>query len=199
MPKNVTDLITDQTAMQQQFLQQEADKLRRKEERREQILDRLWELAKLNPEMTRNSITGQVKALSMIAAIECLIPDRRAGSAEKKSAPPLPPAQIYEAAWLGQQQEKAIDRRPDPPVAQAEVTPHPVEPEPKPTPAAEAVVPPPPERPLGPAYDRSQSMFANLFHPAEDTPWAPQAPASVPARDTRVPFFIAKNRFGRRR
>jgi hypothetical protein len=40
--------------------------------------------------MTRGSITGQVKALSMIVAIQGLIPDRRAGSAEKNPAPPPP-------------------------------------------------------------------------------------------------------------
>ena len=92
-------------AIQQQILDQEADQSRRaverlhqKEQRREQVLDRLWELAKLSPEMTRNSITGQVKAIAMIAAIEGLIPDRRAGSAENKSAPPLPPAEFYPSA-----------------------------------------------------------------------------------------------------
>jgi hypothetical protein len=190
-------MLEHRAAMQQQLLDQEAEKLRQKELRREQVLDRLWELAKLSPEMTRNSITGQVKALSMIAAIEGLIPDRRARSAENKSAPPLPPADIYPAAWLPSQQEKAIDPQPDPTRAQEEDELRP--PEPELTPAAVADAPPPPARPLGPAYDRSESVFANLFHPSETTPWAPQAPASVPARDTRVPFSISKNRFGRRR
>jgi hypothetical protein len=46
----------------------------------------------MSPEMTRNSIPGQVKALAMIVSIEGLIPDRRAGSSEMKSAaaPPSP-------------------------------------------------------------------------------------------------------------
>ena len=187
MPKNeVTDLITDQEAV---------EKHRRKEERREQILDRLWELAKLSPEMTRNSITGQVKALSMIAAIEGFIPGRRAAaSAEKKSAPPLPPADIYRAAWLGQQQEKP---QPDPTPAQQEEDPRP--PEPETTPVAAADVPPSPVMPIGPAYDRSQSVFANLFHPSGATSSGPQTPSFGSAPDTRVPFSIQKNRFGRRR
>jgi hypothetical protein len=43
---------------------------------REQVLARLWEIAKLSPEMTRNSITGQIKALVMIVSIEGLIPER---------------------------------------------------------------------------------------------------------------------------
>ncbi|MGB8537074.1 MAG: hypothetical protein WCD57_11705 [Acidobacteriaceae bacterium] len=196
-PRVRTYMLEHRAAMQQKLLDQEAEKLRRLEQRREQVLDRLWEIAKMGPEMTRGSITGQVKAISMIVAIEGLIPDRRAGSSERKSAPPLPPAEIYPAAWLGRQQEKAIDPQPDPPLAHEEDVRSPAEP--KPAPAAAADAPPPPAMPLGPAYDRSQSVFANLFHPSETTPWTPQAPAFVPARDTRVPFFIAKNRFGRRR
>ncbi|MGB8535318.1 MAG: hypothetical protein WCD57_02815 [Acidobacteriaceae bacterium] len=192
MPKNkVSDPITDQEA---DLARRAEERLHRQEQRREQVLDRLWELAKLGPEMTRNSITGQVKAISIIVAIEGLVPDRRARSAGNKSAPPLPLAHIYQAAWLGRQK---VDPQSAPPPAQEEDEPRLADPEP--APAAEAVAPPPPAMPIGPAYDRSQSVFANLFHPADATPWAPQAPASVPARDTRVPFFIAKNRFGRRR
>src|SRR5580704_4964038 len=91
-------------AVQQQLVQQEADGLRRQNLDREQVLDRLWEIANLSPEMTRNSITGQVKALSMIIAMQNFIPDRRAVSAEKKSAPPPVNAQIYQSAWLRKQQ-----------------------------------------------------------------------------------------------
>ena len=86
-------MLEHRAAMQQQLLEQEADlsrraveRLHQKEERREQVLDRLWEIAKLSPEMTRNSITGQVKALAMIVAMESLIPDRRAGSSGKLSS-----------------------------------------------------------------------------------------------------------------
>ncbi|MGB8536319.1 MAG: hypothetical protein WCD57_07890 [Acidobacteriaceae bacterium] len=81
-------------ALQQRLQQQEADlsriaaeKQRRGEERREQVLDRLWEIANLSSEMTPGSITGQVKAIQMIVAIEGLIPDRRAGSAKRNSVP----------------------------------------------------------------------------------------------------------------
>jgi hypothetical protein len=80
-------MLEHRAAVQQQLIQQEAEGLRRREQRREQVLDRLWEIAKLAPETTRGSITGQVKAISMIVAIESMIPDRRAGSAEKKSVP----------------------------------------------------------------------------------------------------------------
>ena len=83
MPKNeVAGLITDQ----------EKEKLRRKEQRREQVLDRLWELAIISPEMTRGSLTGQVKAIQMIVAIEGFIPDRRSSrSAAQPAAHPVEP------------------------------------------------------------------------------------------------------------
>lgn len=81
-------------AAQQPLVQQDADLSRRAVEGlrslspdREQVLARLWELAHLSPEMTRNSITGQVKAISMIVAMQNFIPDRRALSSEKKSTP----------------------------------------------------------------------------------------------------------------
>ena len=89
-------MLEHRAAVQQQLLQQDADLSRRAVEElrpvgpdREQVLARLWELAHLSPEMTRNSITGQIKAISMIVAMQNFIPDRRALSAEKKSAPAL--------------------------------------------------------------------------------------------------------------
>jgi hypothetical protein len=197
-------MLEHRAAMQQQLLEQEADlsrraaeRLRQQEQRREQVLDRLWEIAKLSPEMTRNSITGQVRAISMIVAIEGLVPDRRAGSAENKSAPPLPQADIYRAEWLREQQAKTINSQPDPALAQEEDVLGPAKPEP--TPAAAVDAPPPPAMPLGPAYDRSESVFASLFHASETTPRAPQAAAFVSAPDTRSPFSLRKNPFARRR
>jgi hypothetical protein len=188
-------MLAYRAAIREPLLDQEADLSRRavetpsrKEQRREQVLDRLWELAKLGPETTRNSITGQVKAIAMIVAIEGLIPDRRAGSAENKSAPPLPQADIYASAWRRNQQEKTIDPQPDPVPAPEQEDRGPAEH--KPAPAAVADVPLPPARPLGPAYDRSESMFASLFHPS--------APAFVSAPDTRLPFSIKRNPFARR-
>src|SRR6202522_4551484 len=83
-------MLEHRAAVQQQLVQQEAEGLRRMSLDREQVLARLWEIAKLSPEMTRGSITGQVKALSMIIAMQNFIPDRKAIS-EKKN-PPAPPA-----------------------------------------------------------------------------------------------------------
>jgi hypothetical protein len=51
------------------------------------VLARLWEIADLTYEMTRNSVTGQMQALSMIVALEDLIPKRR--STAKQSSHPI--------------------------------------------------------------------------------------------------------------
>jgi hypothetical protein len=80
-------MLQHRAAVQQQLVQQEADGFRRISLDREQVLDRLWEIANLSPDMTRGSINGQVKAISMIIAMQNFIPDRRAVSAQKKSAP----------------------------------------------------------------------------------------------------------------
>jgi hypothetical protein len=109
-------MLEHRAAVQEQLVQQEADLSRRAVEGlqrlsigREKVLARLWEIANLSPEMTRNSVSGQVKALSMIVAIEGLIPDRRA--AEKKSAETPPPVNIYQAAWVLEAKAKAAAAR----------------------------------------------------------------------------------------
>jgi hypothetical protein len=143
---------------------------------REQVLDRLWELASLGPEITRGSITGQVKAMSMIVAIEGLIPDRRAGAAEKNPAHPPRKVNIYQSEWLREQRAETAGQ-PNPAqdqedqgedghgVPQAELAP-------------------------GPSFDPGESTFASEM---QSTPHA----AFVP--DTRVPFSIKKNPFAPRR
>ena len=122
MPKNnVTDLITDQekdlSRLPRLAAGRAAERLRRHEQRREQVLDRLWEIANLSSEMTRGSITGQVKAIQMIVAIEGLIPDPRAGSAKTNSIlHPSPDPVVPEANPA--------------PTPEADLAPHPVPSEP---------------------------------------------------------------------
>src|ERR1700733_14617379 len=111
-------MLEHRAAVKQQLAEQETEGLRRLNLGREQVLARLWEIANLSPEMTRGSITGQGKALSMIVAIEGLIPDRRAVPAQNKSAPLPVNAQIYAAAWRGEQQTETIDPQPGPALAQ---------------------------------------------------------------------------------
>ena len=195
-------MLEHRAAVQQQLVQQEADlsrPSRRAAERavdglhrlnldREQVLGRLWQIANLSPEMTRGSITGQVKALSMIVAMQNFIPDRLAVSSEKNSAPATnTQSQIYAAAWRGGQQATTIDPQPGPAPAPQEDGPG--VPEPEIAPASVADPPPDP----GP----SRSTFVNRFTPAEaPEPYVPLF-ASVP--DRRVPFSIKKNPFARRR
>jgi hypothetical protein len=168
--------------VQQQLVEQETEGLRRLNPSREQVLDRLWELANMSSEMTRGSITGQVKAISMIVAIEGLIPDRRVGSAQRNPDPPPTKAQIYTPPRRRRQQEEAAGPR-------QEDGPGDTLAEPAPGSAADA---PGSSSEPGPAVDPGEPAVADHFNFSE-TPSAPYAPF-VP--DTRFPFSIDKNRFG---
>jgi hypothetical protein len=78
--------------MHEQRVQQETEELRRRNQSRERVLTRLWEIANMDPERTRNSMSAQIKAISTIVAIEDLIPARhsarRTVSAQNVPAPP---------------------------------------------------------------------------------------------------------------
>ncbi len=178
-------MLEHRAAVQQQLVQQEAGGLHRLNLDRDQVLNRLWEIANLSPELTRGSITGQVKALSMIVAIEGLIPDRRAVVSEKKSAPATnTQPQIYASAWRREQQATTLDPQPTPAPAQQEDRPGVPEPEPAPSSAAEASPDPGPSR----------STFAKPLSSADTPPSAPYAVFSwVP--DTREGFPIKNNPF----
>ena len=83
-------MIEHRAAVRERLVDQEAEGLRKLNLGRDQILTRLWELATLSHEVTRGSIAGQIKALSMIVAIEGLIPDRRLSpSGTQPAAPPV--------------------------------------------------------------------------------------------------------------
>jgi hypothetical protein len=189
-------MLEHRALMLQQLAEQEAEDLRRRSLRREQVLDRLWELATMGPEITRGSLTGQVKALSMIVAIEGLIPDRRAGSAEKQPAPPPAKPQIYESEWLREQRENNTGSQTNPALNQDEAQDEdaPGVPQAEPAPVSAVDAPRSGSNP-GAFLDPAQSTFANRFGLSE-TQWAPDAGF---APDTRVPFSIKKNPFARRR
>jgi hypothetical protein len=80
-------MIEHRAAVNERLVDQEADGLRKLNLGRDQILDRLWELATLSHEATRGTIAGQIKALTMIVAIEGLIPDRRSTPFRTQPAP----------------------------------------------------------------------------------------------------------------
>jgi hypothetical protein len=81
-------MVNHRAAMHEQLVQQETEELSRLKQSRQRVLDRLWEIAAMDPERTRNSMSAQMKAVAMIVAIEGLIPDRRANSAQSKPVPP---------------------------------------------------------------------------------------------------------------
>jgi hypothetical protein len=195
-------MLEHRAAVREQLVQQETDVsrravegLRRLNPDREQVLARLWEIANLSPEMTRGGASSQVKALAMIVAIEGLIPDRRAVSSEKKSAPP-PTGQIYAAAWLAGQQGKTTVPQPSPDLVRDEDrSARPACPGMPRSAAADAPSDPGP----GPAFDSSEFSFAHPVNPVEMTPSSPYARVPASAPGTRVPFAIQKNPFTRRR
>jgi hypothetical protein len=93
--------------------------LRRFNLSRDQILARLWEIANLDPEMTRGSASAQIKALSLIVAIEGLIAnrlsDRRTASPQNKPAPPPVHAEFHtSASSRAHQHVESVDPQPPP-------------------------------------------------------------------------------------
>src|SRR5580693_8504740 len=162
-------MLEHRAAVEQQLVQQEADGLHRLNLHREQVLARLWEIANLSSEMTRGSITGQVKALSMIIAIEGLIPDRRAASAQNKFAPPPVTAQIYNAAWL-RKQRGDVDPEPPSPAAREEAAS-----EPQPASGSADGAPPISGPTPEPILDPSQpTSFDAPLNPSQTTSWVPR-------------------------
>jgi len=175
-------MLEHRAAVQQQLVQQEAEGLHRLNLDREQVLNRLWEIAYLSPEMTRGSITGQVKALSMIVAMQNFIPDRRAVASEKKSPPAPTPPEIYAAAWR-RQQATTIDPQPSPAPAQQE--------------AQEEDSPGVPESHLGgrsaSGTGPNQSTSANRFTSSQAP--EPYVPLFNSVPDLRVGFATKTNPF----
>jgi hypothetical protein len=116
-PRVVAFMHQHRAAVRERLVQQETEEVRRQNQSREKVLARLWDIANLDPETTRNSASAQIKALAMIVAIEGLIPsrttnDRRAVSAQNKSAPPPVHPQIDTVAWLREQQGKTTGPSP---------------------------------------------------------------------------------------
>ena len=113
-------MIEHRAAVREKLVDEEADRLRKLNLGRDRILTRLWELAALSSEATRGSIAGQIKALSMISAIEGFIPsstknDRRL-SPSATTQPVATPrdAQIDDSGWRPRDQPAAAEQPADP-------------------------------------------------------------------------------------
>jgi hypothetical protein len=157
-------------AFEQKLIDEDVDRRRRLKQTRDRILARLWEIADLDFEQTRGSASAQLKAIALIAAIEGLIPNRRAES--KPEQKPVVP-NFYQAAWLRAQQNQDEDPAPaaenqgaapeHQPAAEAPGAPPPI-PEPAPT-------NPPPMPPSMPRVPGAEfgipdiSIKKNLFAP----------------------------------
>jgi hypothetical protein len=158
-PRVRTYMIEHRATVREKLVDQEAEGLRKLNIRRDQILDRLWELATLSHEATRGSITGQMKALAMIAAIEGLIPDRRLSpSGTQHAAPPIQ-AEIYPAERLRNQQHQPAEEEPGDPVATTKTQPA-APPEPQP---ASELAPKPANGTSSLNLDQNQPSVANPF------------------------------------
>jgi hypothetical protein len=206
-------MIGHRAAVRERLVDQEAEGLRKLNLGRDQILARLWELATLSHEVTRGTIAGQIKALSMIVAIEGLIPDRRRSPfGTQPAAPPVEP-DIYRAKWLREQQNQAAGEEPGDAVTAAQAQPaapqpapaHRGVPDPEPAPNPTADAPPPsPGQNFDRNSDRNQpSLPDSLIPPALN-----RVPLSTgsgfhalldPSSSPRQPFSLKKGPFGRRR
>jgi hypothetical protein len=161
-------------AVEEKLVQQEVEGVRRLNLDREQVLARLWEIANMSPEMTRGSITGQVKALSMIVAMQNFIPDRQAVSEKKSPTTPAQP-QIYAPVGRAGQQATTIEPQPSP------------APPAPPAPASRGA------EEVPPAPSPSHSTFSNRVIPSEIPELHVPLFASLPGM--RVPFSIKKTPF----
>jgi hypothetical protein len=187
-------MMEHRAAVRERLVDQEAEGLRKLNLGRDQILARLWELANLSHEVTRGIIAGQIKALSMIVAIEGLIPSgvnarRLSPSAAQPAASPVE-AQIYEAEWLRKQQHQAAGEEPGDAVAAAEDqpdAPQAPEPEPPPEPAPMLANDAPP-----PNLDRNHPSLTATRILQKGLNWVPLANAGIfdGALDTTSPFRL---------
>jgi hypothetical protein len=170
-------MIEHRAAVSERLVDQEADGLRQLNLGRDQILTRLWELANLSHEVTRGSIAGQIKALTMIVAIEGLIPDRRSSPSGTHPATPLVKAQIYESQWLRKQQHQPVPEEPGETVAGTKTppaAPQVPEPQPAPEPTPEPAPEPANDTPSS-NLDRPQPSVANPFISPETLNRVPDA------------------------
>ena len=172
-------MIEHRAAVKEKLVNQEPEGLRNLNIGRDQILDRLWHLANLNPDATRGSIAGQIKALAMIIAIEGLIPDRRLSPVPTQPASPPAQAPFYASEWM-RRQSQAQATEPGEAVTPVEAQP-----------AAPQVPEPPPPMPTedvpSPNLNRNQTSLDNPFIYPKGTNWVPEAMGRAYDADLNTP------------
>jgi hypothetical protein len=105
-------------ALREKLLLQESEGLRKLNVGRDKVLERLWELATLPPDVTRGNINGQLKAVAMFAAMGGLFPAAPAAQPEQPPAPPPVKGQIYVAEWRREQSQPQAEAVTDEPSLQ---------------------------------------------------------------------------------
>jgi hypothetical protein len=187
-------MIEHRNAVSEKLVEKEVEGLRKLNLGRDQVLARLWELANLSHEVTRGSIAGQVKAVSLIIAMEGLIPGRPSPFLTQPTVSPVE-AQNRSAQWLNKQQQHG---NPGDAVVPPEAKPGAQQaprPEPRPTSANDAP---------SPHLDRNHLSVANPFiNPPKLSP----VPAATFTFDTvmdantslSLPLSIQKGHFDKRR
>jgi hypothetical protein len=165
-------MLEHRAAVKAKLVDQEAEGLRKLNMGRDQILTRLWDLATLSHEATRGTIAGQIKALSMIVAIEGLVPS--GVNARRFSPPAAPTVEPDSPDWLRKQQHQSASEEPGDPVAA-----------PKTQPAALIPHPDPGPRPTAEPAPKSTNgwSFPNL----DRKPISPLNPFINPEPQNRVP------------
>jgi len=96
-------MIEHRNAVSEKLVEKEVEGLRKLNLGRDQILARLWELANLSHEVTRGSIAGQIKAVSLIIAMEGLIPGSRVSLSQTQPTAPTVKPEINAAESLRKQ------------------------------------------------------------------------------------------------
>jgi hypothetical protein len=170
-------MIEHRAAVREKLVDQEAEGLRKLNLGRDQVLARLWELANLSHEVTRGIIAGQIKALSMIVAIEGLIPDRRLSPSVMQPTPPPVQPQFHKAQWLREQRQQPVAEQPGDPVAGTK-TPPAAPQVPQPEPAPEPTPEPAAARAnatSSPNLDLPQPSIAYPFINSKSLNWVPDA------------------------
>jgi hypothetical protein len=105
-------------ALQEKLVLQESEGLRKLNVGRDKVLERLWELATLPPDVTRGNINGQLKAIAMFAAMGGLFPAVPAAQPEQTSATPPVQPQIYVSEWRREQSQPQTEAEADEPSLQ---------------------------------------------------------------------------------